>query len=145
MFKELKLKNQLKHVNDALMGQMNIICLKNKNKFRCSNCGRIFNANELKTNEINKNKVRIHESIDDKFADFPDDQRYYKGTKVRILDKEPSDKEKMIWIQKKDGTEEEVEMDELAMSSEDSLDNKKPSNEISTPANGQRGEMTSKS
>ena len=30
MFKELKLKNQLKHVNDALMGQMNIICLKTK-------------------------------------------------------------------------------------------------------------------
>ena len=81
------------------------------------------------------------ESLDNHFCDFPDDQRYYKGTKVRIINKEPSDKEKKIWIQTKEGKEIEVEMDELSMSSEDSLENKKPK-ETSTPANGQRGEMT---
>ena len=83
----------------------------------------------------------MKEGIDDHFADFPDDQRYYKGTKVRVINRDSSDKEKKIWIQTKDGKEVEVNMDELSMSKEDSLENKKPK-ETSLPANGQRGEMT---
>lgn len=61
------------------------------------------------------------ESLDNHFADFPDDQRYYKGTKVKIIDKESSNKDKKIWVQKNDGSEIEVEMEELSMSPEDSL------------------------
>ena len=52
----------------------------------------MFKANELKG--FDTTKIRVNESLDNHFADFPDDQRYYKGTKVRIINKEPSDKEK---------------------------------------------------
>lgn len=138
----IKIKEPEKTCKRCITGPkyMTYIYKKNSNdKARCSSCDRVFKANELKG--FDTTKIRVNESLDNHFADLPDDQRYYKGTKVRIINKEPSDKEKKIWIQKKDGSEVEVEMDELSMSSEDSLDNKKPST-TSTPALGQRGEMT---
>lgn len=94
--------------------------------------------------EYIESKVRnLKENIDNKFADFPDDQRYYKGNKVRIINKDSSDKEKKLWIQKKDGSEIEVEIDQLSMSAEDSLNTQKNKPTSDVPqVPGRRGEMT---
>lgn len=92
---------------------------------------------------VDRNVRNLKENIDNKFADFPDDQRYYKGAKVRIINKDSSDKEKKLWIQKKDGSEVEVEMDQLSMSPEDSLSaqKNKPASDV-PQVPGRRGEMT---
>lgn len=81
------------------------------------------------------------ESLDNHFADMPDDQRYYKGKKVKIIDKEPSDKNR-IWISN-DGKEAEVKLTELSMSREDSEDSKKNSQSIPIQIPNKRGESTS--
>ena len=62
----------------------------------------------------------MNENIDNKFADFPDNRRYFKGELVKILGDKSSPKK--IWIKTKNGEKEEVEMNQLSMTSSDDSD-----------------------
>lgn len=81
------------------------------------------------------------ESLDNHFANFPDDQRYYRGNKVKIIDKETSDK-KHIWISS-NGKEIEVRLNDLSMSREDSKNDKKNSQSVPLQFPGRSGESNS--
>jgi hypothetical protein len=81
------------------------------------------------------------ESLDNTFADMPDDQRYYRGNKVKIVDKETSDKNH-IWISV-DGKDIEVRLKDLSMSREDSKNDKKNSQSVPLAFPGRSGESNS--
>ena len=62
----------------------------------------------------------MNENIDNKFVDFPDNRRYFKGKLVKILG-DASSKNK-IWIKTMNGEKEEVNMNQLSMAPNEGAD-----------------------
>jgi hypothetical protein len=81
------------------------------------------------------------EGMNNHFSDMPDNQRYYKGNKVKIIDKETNDKNH-LWISV-DGKDIEVRLKDLSMSREDSKNDSKNSQSVPLSFPERSGEVNS--